>query len=785
MDLLYQLLGVDLEAGRPRPEGLLFVRPWPVWVAGAALLAVTAWVVIFYMRDGTRARRWGRVVPALLRVGVIALLGLLLWQPALYGRRVDVTRSLVAVLLDDSRSMNLADTWRDAQTRQEIEAALGSAALPRTRAANAAALLNREDGAVLRELMKRHPVRIYRFGEGVESSELRAVGSGADHEGLPVAPPKAAGEETRLGGAIQAVLDDAAGQPLAGMVVLTDGGQNMGEDPVAAAGRAGELGAPVYTVGLGDPTPPRDIAVSTLLVDEVLRKDDQAVVSTSIRSRGFGGRTLPITLRLGDRVVARQNVKLSAEDGLTEATLLFKPTQAGAQTIRIEFPPQPGETSSANNHRLAPVRVVDHRLRILYVEGQPRWEYRYLKNAILRDRRILFSCLLSDADPASGGEGNVPLYGFPNDRKKLFEHDIIIIGDVPREYFTTADLENVRAFVEERGGSLVVLAGERSMPWEYRTSPLNQVLPVLVPASRREILFREPFQLELTAAGARHPMLLLETDFARNRNLWHSLPGMYWCAVVDGVKPGATVLAQHPTQQSGEGNLPLMVLQQVGEGFCFTSLVDSTWQWRFRVGDRYFYRFWGQVVRSLTPNELPGANRFVRLTSDRPLYNLGETVTLRARLLTPAYRPLRAASVSGEVIGKDGQRHDIRLEPAGTAGVFTGTWTPPKPGTYRAVVQGPSGASGESLTGFVVEQTSPELEEPQQNRDLLKRIAEASGGAYLKPGEFEKLPELLPERRQETRSRVEYPLWQAPLALALITLMLTGEWALRKRAGLL
>ncbi|MBM3459862.1 MAG: hypothetical protein FJX77_15180 [Armatimonadetes bacterium] len=479
-------------------------------------------------------------------------------------------------------------------------------------------------------------------------------------------------------------------------------------------------------------------------------------------------------------------VPLQGEGRKQEVNLSFTPQEPGARTLSVSTPGLSGELTLSNNQRAWPIRVVDKKLKILYVEGRPRWEFRYLKNAILRDQTTLFACILVDADPALGGEGNVPIYGFPRDRKALFDYDIVILGDVPRNFFTAGDLKNIRAFVEERGGSLITMAGEVSLPWEYRNSDLEAIWPIVVPASRRDTLFREPFQLELTDAGARHPMCFLLPDVDQNRNLWHSLAGMYWCGLSDRAKPGATVLAQHPTLRGTDGKVPLMALQQVGEGNSFMTMVDSTWQWRHRVGDKYFYRFWGQVVRSLTPHELPGANRFVRLTADRSTYALGERVVLRARLLTPNFHPVRLKEVQAEMERTDGQRFPVKLEPVpGAAGVYSGEWLPPQPGSYRGLLNSPGAPRGESLTNVVVEASSLELEEPQQNEALLRRLAAATGGEYLLWSELAGLPERVPDRRQEVTTRVEHSLWDAPLPISVFLLFLVGEWLLRKRTGLL
>jgi hypothetical protein len=791
---LYRLLGIDPGQDVLRADRVFFVQQWPIWAAALVGVCLLLWVALFYLRDGTRPSWLWKAPLTVLRLGAMATLIVLIWQPMLRSQRTESTPSIVALLIDESRSMNLKDRWRDARRKADLIKALGDPKITdATRAEVLNRLLNKDDAAILRQLIAKHSVRIYRFGSDVKGAELRKPGKkGEEREGdkgaetIPLAPGKPASEQTRIGNALDYVLQDTAGQPVAGIVLLSDGGQNIGDDPALSAKRAAEARAPIYTVGFGDPTPPQDVAVATLLADEVVRKGDEVVVTASLRQRGFRGKTVPVALRLGDRVLRKENVTLGREGEKQEINLAFTPDIAGARTLTISVPGQQGELSLSNNQKSWPIRIIDKKLKILYVEGHPRWEYRYLKNAILRDRTTLFSCILADADPSLGGEGNQPIYAFPKDKKALFDYDILILGDVPRDFFTAVDLKNIRAFVEERGGSLITMAGELFLPWQYRNSDLEAVWPIVVPATRREQLFRDPFQLELTDAGTRNPMLFLVPDVSKNRSLWHSLPGMYWCGIADRAKPGATVLAQHPSLTGTDGKIPLMAIQQVGEGTSFMTMVDSTWQWRFRVGDKYFYRFWGQVVRSLTPHELPGANRFMRLTVDRPTLMLGEKVGIRARLLTPNFHPVRVKEVTVEMQRSDGQRFPVKLEPVpGAAGVYSGEWLPPRPGAYKGVLQAPGGGRGESITNVVVEASSLELEEPEQHEKTLRRLAALSGGKYLLWSEAAGLPGLIPDRSQEVSSRVEHELWDAPLPLIVFVLLLVSEWIFRKRKGLL
>jgi hypothetical protein len=245
------------------------------------------------------------------------------------------------------------------------------------------------------------------------------------------------------------------------------------------------------------------------------------------------------------------------------------------------------------------------------------------------------------------------------------------------------------------------------------------------------------------------------------------------------------VLAVHPTRTNADGKLPLMATQRTGEGTCFLALVDSTWLWRYRRGDKYFYRFWGQVLRSLTPHELPGENRFAKLTTDRTTYALGEPIVLRARLLTSSFHPVRDLSVPVEVVRDDGTVLAVKLQSVpGTPGVYEAEWLPQRPGGYRASIR-PAGGTTRVATQFAVEESQLEFEAPEQNRALLKQVAAISGGAYVQPDEVAKLPDSIRDRSTVTRSRVEHELWDTPLPLALFTLFIVGEWVLRKRRGLL
>jgi hypothetical protein len=817
-----RLLGLDAAtAAELDLKRLFFVQPWPLWLTAGALLLAVVWTALLYRREGRRASVIYKGFLVLLRLAALATLLLVLFQPMLRLQRVEVTPSNVIVLIDRSASMNLRDRWLDRTARARLVRDVGTPSAPTfTRLEALQWLLRRQDLNLLARLEERHRLHVYEFGAEVAPVEAGRRTTNDPRQRVPTndqrlttdeggrgrrddaassnrwslvvgrwsSPAKRLAPATRIGDALARALDDLSGQPVAGVLLFTDGGQNLGDDPVAIARRAKELGIPIYAVALGDPQPPRDISVTGVLVDSVVRKGDEVTVAVALQARGIPeGLSAPVTLRRDGQVLASGTARFEAAGGQTSAgsdrattvALSFTPQEEGAFTLQVATPALPGEMSRSNNQHTAPIRVVDKKLRILYLESAPRWEYRYLKNAILRDTSIQFACLLTEADARLGGEGNLPISSFPQDVGELFRYDIVILGDLPRETFSAAQLEALRRFVQERGGSLVVIAGERFMPWEYGGTPLADLLPVLLPDRREEIVSDDPFRLQLTDAGRQHPMMTLAAKPEENARIWRELPGMYWCGVVPRVKPGATVLAVHPTRRNSNGPLPLMVVQPTGEGRSFLSLVDSTWQWRYRLGDKHFYRYWGQVLRSLTPHELPGENRYARLTTDRTRYPLGELVTLRARLLTPTFHPLRAPSVAGTIVRDDGTVAAIRLLPRpGTPGLYETEWLPPRAGNYEVKLP-------QATTRFAVQSVSLELERPEMNAALLQRIAAAGGGAVVPLAELGGVPGRLRDASLRVTRGWEHELWDTPLPLGLFTLFLVGEWVLRKRKGYL
>jgi hypothetical protein len=261
---------------------------------------------------------------------------------------------------------------------------------------------------------------------------------------------------------------------------------------------------------------------------------------------------------------------------------------------------------------------------------------------------------------------------------------------------------------------------------------------------------------------------------------------MFWAAGVERAKPGATVLATHSSRRNADGPYPLVVTQPFGAGKCFLELVDSTWRWRWRVGDRYFYRYWGQVFRTLTPKELPGNSRFVQLNADRSGYQLGQKVQLNARLLDAYYHPIKAENATAVVRTETGQEQHVTLQATpGSPGLYTAQIQPDRVGRYQVSLTSPANPEAKASASFVVESEALEKQKPELDETLLKKVAAAGGGKYYPPDQLAAWIRSLPDNPLNVSSEQEIELWDAPLFLLLFILPLSLEWLIRKRKGLL
>lgn len=781
-DWLLRLLGVGDIAGRQTEKARLALSanmPWPIVVG--ILIAAALWFGWLYRLDGARASRWLRALLWSLRMCAVAALLFMLLQPTLHVTQTQRVRATVGLLVDVSGSMGITDSRLPVDRAEPLRGAIGADPRGITRARVAEALLNAGSKPLPARLSERFTVRAWKFGTDTRPLDVQASAGRVN-----LAMDGNLGRSTQVGAAIRHTVEEAAGQPTAGLLLMSDGGSNLGPDPVAEARAARLRGLSISTLGVGDPSPTRDLAVTEVLADQVVRKDNVIQVFAAVAHRGYAGRRVTVTLRRGTEVIGAEPITLGEASTKRTVTFTYTPKSVGTYTWTVSVPELEGEVTHANNRRAFRQQVVDKQLKILYVEGEPRWEYRYLKNAILRDTQIAFSCYLAASGAADGGEGNVPTSGFPANEKDLFAYDIVLLGDVPRAHFSDLQLRNLRRFVEDRGGSLVVIAGEKHMPHEYAGTPLEAVLPVEISRTPEHIRTTEPFKWELTPEGRQDVLMRLSADAAENARIWANLPGMYWHAGTARARPGATVLAVNPTRRNASGKRVVVAVQPFGAGRCLVTLADSTWLWRYRVGDKHFYRFWGQVVRAMTPMETPGGNRYAQISVDRPEYVLGDRIAIHGRFLDAFFRPVKANEVKISVTPERGAPFSVALKAVpGSSGLFASDLLAERVGRFTLRGASPAQPGAPATASFAVQDVALELQQPEMNERLLREIAAAGGGRYYRPHELQEWEASLKDPGRTVRREVDIALWDAPVVFALFMLALSLEWLIRKRAGLL
>lgn len=661
----------------------------------------------------------------------------------------------------------------------------------------------------LAELQKSFNVELRVFGGKSVPSELETL---ADAVQKP--PDAAAKSVTNLVAALETSSTEQS--PIKAFVVLSDGRETSGSDPVSVARRWRDLNASVFPVLIGSERRPKDIVLDALDVPPVVYLNDKPIAKVTLQAAGFEGETLTVVLEKKEgESQTRTLVVPKADSGLPPvvvAEFLLDATQIGRQRFTVRTDVLEGETRDDNNSRDFSLLVVDDKAKVLLVEGEARWEFRFLEAAFARDERIRLERVVFEqphlgvlAETFFPRRLSWPGPETPIEKSPLAEFDLVVIGDVSPLDLSEPLLAQLDKFVSDIGGTVIFTAGKRHMPMQYKSPILDKLLPL---TKFRETNSLDPpdtpphlrgFHLRLTPDGERDGGLQLGGDGETSRSTWKSLPGHSW-AMIGDVKAGATVLA---TADDGQALPPemersrgLIVQQFYGLGQVYWLGFDSTWRWRHRVGDQHHHRFWGQMARTAAQNKASAGNEFVKFGLESTDVQAGQDVMFRARWTPPllARRPDVKAKVAIF------PRHDAKPdEPLATIdltpdqarpSVHQGRWLAPNPGEFRAVlkIDGPplgGPADKEIAADFLVRgPLTKELADVTASRALLDQMAQVSRGKFLLPHQLLELPKLIQPEDLAISETHEYTLWDHWLLLAVLCGLLTAEWILRKWNGL-
>lgn len=802
LEWLLDLERVRLDQGSPALE---LDHPPPAWVMLAGFVAIVVLVGLVYRYE--RGGPWLRMGMATLRASVLLLVLGLLARPSLVLRRERVDPSVVAVVVDSSASMAEKDVRRGDAESDRYAAAMSILLDPPTDASASPA-----GGMEL--LRKRHRVELWTFADAARRVAWSADVAALDALRRTTAPD---GGQTDAAAALEQVYDRTQGARVAGVILLSDGRQTRtsAADRFIAAAR--ERQAPVYAVPIGSPLRKLDIEVGPVQADDdVFLKDIVSVQARLLLTAAGAASEIPVRLvdtatgvvlderparfRAGDSPTENQSgpgetaepSDESSREAWADVELRFRPTAAGRLALRVEAQPLPDETETANNAVDVIVRVHDEKLRLLYVEGPPRYEYRFLKNALLREPTVASSCLLLDATASFVQEGTDPIRAFPVSPGELSNYDVVMLGDVDvrGDWLSPSQMAMLVDFVGQRGGGLAFLAGERAMPQRLAGTPLERLLPVRIdraapPPGGGPIT--RAFVLSPTIEGRRHPLLRLEVDPAENDATWAAMPGLYWYARVLGVKPGAEVLAVHPNESTAEGPMPLLAAGRFGNGRTLFVGSDDLWRWRREQGEAFHEGFWLNALRYLAGQARWKASRLWRLEADRRVVDAAHAATFRLTARDPEAAAglsevsLRVDNAAGEPVAR------VKLERrAADRPEFEGVLHPARAGVFTATAEIPGAAPGDEPPSrtITVRPFDPERRDTRADPAFLRRLTEQTGGRSVSPAEFATLCEEIPDRSVHLSDDLTEPLWDTRLALAAMILLLSAEWIVRKFKGL-
>ena len=661
----------------------------------------------------------------------------------------------------------------------------------------------------------------------------------------PTSRPGGDAQRTDLAAALRHVLANMGGEELAGVIALSDGQDNSRQNLEPLARQIGGQGAPFSAVAIGGEKPPTDASFITVDAPDTVYLGDKMQVGLQLKLDGLAGKAVKVRLMDGEEVVDQRAVAVAGDVFRTQVQLGHEPAKPGAHNYRVEIDQQDDEVFTQNNSYALTVTITDEKTRLLLIESRPRWEFRYLKNLFTgRDKTVSLQYVLLEPDEilnqpararrpaaASRPSGEEEATALPETEAEWLKFDIVILGDVAPKELGDEGIKRLRKFVIDRGGTLIVIAGAQSMPEAYAATPLAELLPVkLSPevmraatqaAAKPDALPREGFRIALTDAGKDHVILRQDTEPQKSLAVWGALPPVYWRSPYTQAAPSGIVLAyavdpdaprwlsEGPT--SGPAQTPaadalarqreeyyrrhaLLTVAPVGLGKVMFSSFDHWWRLRYRVGDTFHHKFWGQVLRWATAGKLPAGTTFVKLGADRTRYAPNSRPVVRAKLLREDFTPLVSEQVAVRVWSgaKPLTRVPMRYVPD-SPGLYTATLEELPAGVYRLELEAPEasdllawdGAAKVTMDISVDPGAATEEIELAVNRDLLGRLASLSHQGRVAPVYHARdVLQTLRPPTWEKPGRWQYALWDSWPLLVLFCLLATTEWVLRKRAGL-
>ena len=742
------------------------VRPGVILLVLVVLL-VGVFSYFIYIRPRWRLKTTTTASLVALRAALLILMVLLLLRPVVVVSSVIPRSSYVAVVVDDSLSMKLQDLPGGATRLETVKQSL----------------LNENAGkpSFLSRLEEKFKTSLYGF-----SGELSAIKDANDLNG--------SGRTSDLAGALDETIKRSSGLPLSAVVIATDGASNVPRDLAATLRELRARDISVFTVGVGNTTRPMDAELTRVNMPRRVLVGSRLNIEAFVGLTGYSATKVLIGIREDGRAIKTEEFSFRGSD--TQAVNLeITPTTPGIHRYTVEVTPLDGEVTIENNKQDALVEVIPGPLRILYVEGEPRWELGKIRESLLpNEKNVTLVCLQRTGEnkfyrQGLGNQGEL-VSGFPKTEEELFAYDALMIGSVEAGFFSADQLRNIEAFVARRGAGLLVMGGRLAFDGgKYKGTTLEELLPVSLTGNpiNDTNSFQAVYKPVLTGAGQTHPITRLSEDRGQNQKIWNDLAPISVSEILMGIKPGASVLLEAKKVDGSSPQLvPLLIQQRYGRGQTLALTASDTWRWRMRMDSKSVAHetFWRQMLRYI----VSGTPLQTEISSEQDVYALDDTVKIVADVRDKKFNAVSDAHATVRITKPSGATVDVPLKftTLNDANTYNGEFKADELGQHKIELIGTSSSLGalNAKSDVLVSDLNREFYGAAQNSDLLKRIATETGGKYYTPADSQALLDDLTYRQSPYSERQTKDLWDMPINFMLIVGLLSAEWFLRKREGL-
>ena len=741
-----------------------FASSWSALLILGGVAVITMPAVFTYGAARGDSRRLDRGVMATLRLGLVAILVFILFQPTLILTSVVPQRNFVGILIDDSESMRIADQGGVARS-DFVQSTFGS-----------------EGSELLDDLSDKFVLRFFRF-----SRDATRLNNMTDLS--------YSGTQTDLGNAMVRAQEELAGVPISGLVVISDGADNSGEALAESLLPLQAAGIPVYTVGLGEEELSPDVQVSRVEMPRTVLVGTSLVVDVIVSHRGYSGRTVQLVVEDTGLLLASEDVTFARDGEPVVARIRIMAQDEGPRLLRFRVSAQEGERVTENNVQDVLVNVLSDSEKILYFEGEPRWEVKFLRRAVDGDENLQVVVLQRTAEGKflrlEVDDADELQAGFPKTREELFQYRALILGSIEASFFTHDQLDMIADFVSRRGGGLLFLGGRNAFAeGGYEGTRLAEVLPVFLDdelGAGGGPYFDELF-VTPTRAGLTHPATQLgedNSDAVVER--WEILPSVTTLNPITRLKPGATSLLTGGPEGDRDRQI-VLAFHRYGRGKVIVLPIQDSWIWQMHfdipLEDQTHETFWRQLLRWLTD----GVPEQVAAQSDREVVEPGQPVALTVEVGDSAFAEVNNANVVAVVLDPFGDSTTVSLAwDVEQDGHYDGDFLTTTPGLYEISVE--ATRAGEPIGGGVtyvsVAPSADEYFDASMRGTTLRRIADETGGQFYTIENVENLPEDIGFTGAGVTLSEERDLWDMPILLILTLSLMAVEWGYRRKRGLI